>query len=459
MNETSARITALKALLSKEPSEESIQPPVEAAIALAEELVRAGDAKGALDLLELAQRHAEQVPTDTVFKIAVARVAALMVTGLHAEALETASRLTRDSQLLLARNPEVAGRLVVFEGSCLWMLNRAEDSVRVLSQLRERLLMQRDSALLAFCTTQLSAAHWLAGDSGSSAELALDALVSARRSGEKYFLGQALTNYCRIQRLACRWAEATQAAEESLRVHEELGARHQANHARRSMALIHWKRGRLEDALEASECCVDEAASLQALVHHSMALLIRALVLIHMGRFQEAVATCSEVPSWSVHHNESRAALLAAEYLGDIFLEQGDARSAECQFTELCTRALAVAPKSDIVAELRRRLAECYYLLGRHGEAYAEAKAGLEHCRELGDRYEEAATYRILALSAAAVGKPDEAKKWFDEACSGQSDHRARRSNRSPSRDCTVLRLRPRSRRGRPQPGSLPAAA
>ena len=39
----------------------------------------------------------------------------------------------------------------------------------------------------------------------------------------------------------------------------------------------------------------------------------------------------------------------------------------------------------------------------------------LEHCRALGDRYEEAATYRILALSAGAIGKPDEAKKWFDE--------------------------------------------
>jgi DNA-binding NtrC family response regulator len=146
-----------------------------------------------------------------------------------------------------------------------------------------------------------------------------------------------------------------------------------------------------------------------------MALLIRALVLIHMGRFQEATATCSEVPGWGVHHNESRAALLAAEYLGDIFLEQGDARSAEGQFTELCTRALAVAPKSDIVAELRRRRAECHFLLGRHDEAYAEAKAGLEPCRKNGDRYEEAATYRILALSAGAIGRPDEAKKWFDE--------------------------------------------
>jgi transcriptional regulator with PAS, ATPase and Fis domain len=54
-------------------------------------------------------------------------------------------------------------------------------------------------------------------------------------------------------------------------------------------------------------------------------------------------------------------------------------------------------------------------MLGRHEDAHAEAMGALEHCRQLGDRYEEAATYRILALSAAALGKPVEAKQWFDQ--------------------------------------------
>ena len=72
-------------------------------------------------------------------------------------------------------------------------------------------------------------------------------------------------------------------------------------------------------------------------------------------------------------------------------------------------------PRGDIVAELRQRRAECFYLLDRHTEAYEEAQTGLTHCRELGDRYEEAATYRIAALSAAAIGKLDEAKQLFDQ--------------------------------------------
>ena len=106
---------------------------------------------------------------------------------------------------------------------------------------------------------------------------------------------------------------------------------------------------------------------------------------------------------------------MGAEYLADILLEQGDVEGALDRFEALYIKALAVTPKSDVVGDLHCRRAECYYLLGRHAEAYAEAKVALEFWRELRDRYEEAASYRVLALSAGAVGKPDEAKKWFDD--------------------------------------------
>src|SRR4029077_6826336 len=99
---------------------------------------------------------------------------------------------------------------------------------------------------------------------------------------------------------------------------------------------------------------------------------------------------------------DSRPSLLTTEFLGDIHLEQGEAEAALKHYEDVWTKALAIVHKRDIVAELRRRRAECHYLLGRFEDAYAEAKTGLEHCRELGDRYEEAATYRVLGLAAAA---------------------------------------------------------
>jgi DNA-binding NtrC family response regulator len=107
--------------------------------------------------------------------------------------------------------------------------------------------------------------------------------------------------------------------------------------------------------------------------------------------------------------------MLVSEFVGDLHLEQGDPVSALRSFDLCFKRAFVLAPRGDIVAELRRRRAECFHLLGRHDEAYAEAMLGLEHTRELGDRYEEAATYRIAALAAGALGRPEESKQLFEQ--------------------------------------------
>jgi len=139
------------------------------------------------------------------------------------------------------------------------------------------------------------------------------------------------------------------------------------------------------------------------------------MIRLHKGNFEGARQILTPGSGSDFSHVRSRVALLAAEFIGDVSLEQLNAIEAASQYDRAWDEALALVPKGDIVAELRRRRAECSYLLGRHQEAYAEAKTGLEHCRELGDRYEEAATYRVLALSAAALGKADEARQWFDQ--------------------------------------------
>ena len=161
--------------------------------------------------------------------------------------------------------------------------------------------------------------------------------------------------------------------------------------------------------------CLGEGKALGHGTLEWYASLLKGMILLHQGHYEQARALFTSGATWDVPKANSRPSLLTTEFLGDIHLEQDDAAPALKLYDEVFPKALALVPKGDIVAELRRRRAECLLLLGQHAEAYAEAKTGLEHCRELGDRYEEAATYRVLALSAAAVGRPSEAKQWFDQ--------------------------------------------
>jgi DNA-binding NtrC family response regulator len=127
------------------------------------------------------------------------------------------------------------------------------------------------------------------------------------------------------------------------------------------------------------------------------------------GNARELLSATSTVAA------ESRRALLTSEFIGDTYLEEGDAQTALDRYNSVWPLAIALVPKGDIVAELRRRRAEALYILGQYEQAYIEAKGALDHCRELGDRYEEAATYRTLAQAAAKLGRPIEAKQWFDQ--------------------------------------------
>jgi DNA-binding NtrC family response regulator/tetratricopeptide (TPR) repeat protein len=410
-----ARADSLMALLQEKTSDQRPQPFVEAAIRLCEDLILAGESPVALSLLAELEPLCGSFTPETVVQTRTAEVAVLNSVGRFAEALELAETIESSGAAVLQRLPDTAHRLQILVGTSLWLLNRPEETIRRLTRVRDRLLMQPDSHLLADCSIQLSAAHSILGDFRTARHFALDGLVSARRSGNKAIEGIALENYAMLERLFCRWAEAAEATEASMRIHEASGNKKQLNHSRRGLAILRWRRGRLESALQLIDTCIARRGDSENPIALSFAKLVKAVILIHQGRFATASELCESIAGWNVPTRESMAAMLAREYVGDAKLEQGDAAGALLHYEDVYPKALAVSPRSDLVAELRRRLAECYYLLGRHDEAYAEARVTLEHCRGAGDRYEEAATYRILALSAGAVGRPDEAKKWFDE--------------------------------------------
>jgi DNA-binding NtrC family response regulator/tetratricopeptide (TPR) repeat protein len=225
----------------------------------------------------------------------------------------------------------------------------------------------------------------------------------------------ALGNLARIEKFLCRWASASEALNEAIEINETEGHRVQALINHQLAAVIAWKRGRLSDALTVSARCATEAQALKHEVHYWYASLIFGLVDLHRGDFKKARETFGEHTIRDAASPESRRALLTSEFIGDTYLEEGDAQTALDRYNSVWPLAIALVPKGDIVAELRRRRAEAFYLLGRNEESYLEAKGALDHCRELGDRYEEAATYRTLAQTAAKLGKPIEAKQWFEQ--------------------------------------------
>ena len=245
--------------------------------------------------------------------------------------------------------------------------------------------------------------------------MAVEAWVSGRRCNSTFWQSLASQALASIERQACRWASAEDAARKSLSGFAALGNLYQASYTRRSLAITQWKRGKLAEARATLSAAIAEADETVTHLQKMYCELLEALILTHEGRPEEARSILAAVQSTRPAGADARSKMLVLEYLGDVDLEQGNAEPALGLYREALRQALALVPRGDVVAELRRRIAECQLLLGNAAEAKSEAITALELCREIHERYDEAATYRILGLACAKLGQPDEAKKYFAE--------------------------------------------
>jgi len=415
MIDPASRAEALMDVLSKPESLEARQPFAEATVACCLDLIRAGKPVQAIKLADSAMAALPSLDAAPTVRLHVIKARALMSAGRYEESMACVSWVRATFPDALVKLPDDGASLSVWHATCLWLTNRAKDAIAELTQVRSHLLRQPDSALLGWCSYQLAMAEEVSGNPEIARRHATDSLVSARRSGDSHLETITLAMLARRERWLCRWAASAELADEAIRLASAGEYGLLICDALRASGLVRWKRGHLDAALEVTEEHNRRARELVNGTWIWFGTLLKGMILLHSGKHAEARKLFTSGENWDVPEATSRPSLLTTEFLGDIHLEQEDGAAALPLYDEVLPKAMALVPKGDIVAELRRRRAECFYLLDRMDDAYTEAMTGLEHCRELGDRYEEAATYRVLALAAAALGNPGEAKKHFDQ--------------------------------------------
>jgi len=181
MTSVRAQAEALSDRLTSSPGQSTSL--ADAAIQCAHELIEAGDSRVALDLLSRLDISSAGTRRSKI-QLAISR--ALLVSGRFEEGLQTARLGLADGDNVPVWDEDSCG-LEIVTAICLRETNRITESEGVLRSLRSGLLRKSDSKNLAWCTHALAAARHMAGDLAEARQLAIDALVSARRSGSRYF--------------------------------------------------------------------------------------------------------------------------------------------------------------------------------------------------------------------------------------------------------------------------------
>ncbi|HYQ95975.1 MAG TPA: sigma 54-interacting transcriptional regulator [Candidatus Eisenbacteria bacterium] len=108
-------------------------------------------------------------------------------------------------------------------------------------------------------------------------------------------------------------------------------------------------------------------------------------------------------------HGFEREHVIALEYLGDVALDQFDNQSAIERYDQALLLAEKLAPEGDLIPELCRRIGEVHVRIGEPNRALVTCERGLRIARRINDRFEEAATCRVMAMAHQILGHRERA--------------------------------------------------
>ena len=212
--------------------------------------------------------------------------------------------------------------------------------------------------------------------------------------------------------------------EKSLQINTGLGATLRMAQNCQNLSIVAYKQGRYPAALELLERELGLTDVTPDMV--CRARIAEGNIKRLLGDFLGARPALMEGYSLAAENGLAREEALALEFLGDVLRDEGNPAEARRYYQRGQTVARALAPRGDLVMELLRREGECLDLEGRHEEALHVLNDALALCREVGDRFETAVTYRCLGVNAANLGRWKAAGEHLQNALDGLRDLSAR---------------------------------
>jgi DNA-binding NtrC family response regulator/tetratricopeptide (TPR) repeat protein len=175
------------------------------------------------------------------------------------------------------------------------------------------------------------------------------------------------------------------------------------------------KLGRLERA----ESELERARLLYGERGHSrgkvQARLVRVWLQRVRGDLRAAEWEARGALSEAEEHGFERERVIALEYLGEVALDRHDNQGAIERLDEALGLAERLAPEGDLIPELCRRIAEVHARIGEPNRALVTCERGLRIAKRINDRYEEAATYRVMATAHLLLGHRERAIRTAQE--------------------------------------------
>jgi DNA-binding NtrC family response regulator/tetratricopeptide (TPR) repeat protein len=259
----------------------------------------------------------------------------------------------------------------------------------------------------------LGAIYLRKGDNEKALDFYRSALSLSRLIGDRDMVGTCLNNLG----LACKnlghWEESQKYLEEALLTAEEIGQHLQKGIRLNNLGIIYSKRGLWRRAYK----CWSEALSVLSRIGNRRETFSACRNLGHYymtyRNFDRAEQYYVRAMKESADQGDARCCALSLEYMGDVHLARGRIDLAYDRYTEALAVAEEIAPRGDVVVEVKRRLADLEVQRGNFEVGLEHASFAVSVGSEIGDVFEEACSLRSKAAAQFMLGEWEKARREF----------------------------------------------
>jgi DNA-binding NtrC family response regulator/tetratricopeptide (TPR) repeat protein len=282
---------------------------------------------------------------------------------------------------------------------------RYEDALRVAQKAYNALRTSSDSALLAEAGKALGIANAELGNTTAARDYFTDYLVSQKRLGDEAGLAAAYNNLGVLAKRMGDLNGALDHLENALEIDRRLGRSMAIADRLTNLGIILYKLSRWAEA----ENRLTEAREIYSRIGATRGLVAASTALGNICRERREWSKARELFEEGLRVSREqgylRAEALSLEFIGHLQMDQDRNKEALKALGDALGCAYRLSSSSDVVGEVLRRRAEVLFRLGRLEEAEHDCSEAIKLTREIGDRFEEGATLRVLASICYAKGE------------------------------------------------------
>jgi len=305
-------------------------------------------------------------------------------------------------------------RIQIEKGKLAIARGRLEAALHCAESARELLADSTEYEEKGFAENLLGHVFLRTGKAEDGKQCFLRSLDFFKKAGDIRDLALSYNNLGLVFKNSCDWPRAIEYLQVALNLQSVEGEYHGRAQQLQNLGVVHAKLSNWKLATENFEQCLQISREVNDPLRAARALIGLGNVHRLMRQWTLAQSDLDEAREILVVHHYVREEILVHEFLGELAFDRRDLAAAHQHYETAWSLANKFEAGEDLNCELYRMRAELALTRGEAQRALSLIKSANACAKSIGDKFEEALSWRVMALAHAALGAAEESAVGFN---------------------------------------------